>query len=51
MEDTTYLKYKLSVAANVTAIIQMVYEIFEKRYAQVTESLSVYVDSIVARLH
>jgi len=49
MEDTTYLKYKLSVAANVTAIIQMVYEIFEKRYAQVTESLSVYVDSIVAR--
>lgn len=48
MEDTTYLKYKLSVAANVTGIIQMVYEIFEKRYAEVTESLSVYVDSMIA---
>lgn len=46
-EDTAYLQFKLSVAANITGVIQMVYNIFEKRYSEVTQNLSLYVDSIV----
>ncbi len=46
-EDTAYLQFKLSVASNVTGVIQMVYNIFEKRYSEVTQNLSLYVDSIV----